>query len=139
MSGFEPLPCASLLDCRPAPQPIEPLTSSKDWVSRKKSTTKKSGIRTPLLTQSFELVSGSIGWGAGLQSSRLAQGKGSNPLKVLIKENKKVIYQMYKSAKFGLVSYCHYISLIFIYIYIAKRFSNPRKESTPCDGDGKRK
>ena len=21
----------------------------------------------------------------------------------------------------------------------AKRFSNPRKESTPCDGDGKRK
>ena len=41
-----------------------------------------------MLTQSFELVSGSIGWGAGLQSSRLAQGKGSNPLKVLIKENK---------------------------------------------------
>ena len=28
---------------------------------------------------------------------------------------------------------------IYIYIYIAKRFSNPRKESTPCDGDGKRK
>ena len=53
---------------------------------------KKGGIRTPLLTQSFELLSGSIGWGAGLQSSRLAQGKGSNPLKVLIKEN-KVIYQ----------------------------------------------
>ena len=25
---------------------------------------------------------------------------------------------MYKSAKFGLVSYCHYISLIYIYIYI---------------------
>ena len=45
-----------------------------------------SGIRTSLLTQSFELVSGSIGWGAGLQSSRLVQGKGSNPLKVLIKE-----------------------------------------------------
>ena len=36
----------------------------------------------------IELVSGSIGWGAGLQSSRLAQGKSSNPLKVLIKENK---------------------------------------------------
>ena len=53
---------------------------------------KKSGIRTPLLTQSFELLSGSIGWGAGLQSSRLAQGKGSNPLKLLIKENKE-IYQ----------------------------------------------
>ena len=45
------------------------------------------------------------------------QGKSSNPLKVLIKEN-KVIYQMYKSAKFGLVSYCHYISLMYIYIYI---------------------
>ena len=73
----------------------------------------KSGIRTPLLTQAFELVSGSIGWGTGLQSSRLAQGKSSNPLKVLIKEN-KVIYQMYKSAKFGLVSYCHYISLIYM-------------------------
>ena len=43
----------------------------------------------------------------------LAQGKGSNPLKVLIKEN-KVIYQMYKSAKFGLVSYCHYISLTLV-------------------------
>ena len=66
-----------------------------------------------LLTQSFELLSGSIGWGACLQSSRLAQGKGSNPLKVLIKEN-KVIYQMYKSAKFGLVSYCHYISLTLL-------------------------
>ena len=43
----------------------------------------KSGLRTPLLTQSFELLSGSIGWGAGLQSSRLVQSKGSNPLKVL--------------------------------------------------------
>ena len=46
----------------------------------------KSGIRTPLLTQSTELLSSSIGWSAGLQSSRLVQGKGSNPLKVLIKE-----------------------------------------------------
>ena len=27
----------------------------------------------------------------------------------------------------------------YIYIYIAKRFSNPRKQSTPCEGDGKRK
>ena len=70
-------------------------------------------MRTPLLTQSFELLSGSIGWGTGLQSSRLVQSKGSNPLKVLIKEN-KVIYQMYKSAKFGLVSYCHYISLTLL-------------------------
>ena len=43
----------------------------------------KSGLRTPLLTQSFELLSGSIGWGDGLQSSRLVQSKGSNPLKVL--------------------------------------------------------
>ena len=67
---------------------------------------KKSGTRPPLLTKSLKLLNGSIGWGAGLQSSRLVQGKGSNPLKVLIKEN-KVIYQRYKSAKFGLVSYCH--------------------------------
>ena len=43
----------------------------------------KSGLTTPLLTQSFELLSGSIGWGAGLQSSRLVQSKSSNPLKVL--------------------------------------------------------
>ena len=43
----------------------------------------KSGLRTPLLTQSFELLSGSIGWGPGLQSSRLVQSKGSNQLKVL--------------------------------------------------------
>ena len=43
----------------------------------------KSGLRTPLLTQTFELLSGSIGWGAGLQSSRLVQSKSSNPLKVL--------------------------------------------------------
>ena len=48
-----------------------------------------------------------------LQISRLVQGKGSNPLKVLIKEN-KVIYQKYKSAKFGLVSYCHKISLTLL-------------------------
>ena len=53
-------------------------------------------------TQSFELLSGSIGWGAGLQTSRLVQSKGSNPLKVLNNEY-KVICLMYKSAKFGLV------------------------------------
>ena len=40
MSGFELLLCTSLLDCRPAPQPIEPLKSSKDWVS--------SGVLNPL-------------------------------------------------------------------------------------------
>ena len=34
-------------------------------------------------TRIFELLSGSIGWGAGLQSSRLVQSKSSNPLKVL--------------------------------------------------------
>ena len=28
---------------------------------------------------------------------------------------------------------------IYIHIYIVKRFSNPRKEGTPYDGDGKRK
>ena len=66
-----------------------------------------SGIRTPLSHPILiELLSGSIGWGAGLQTSHLVQGKGSDPLKVLIKEN-NVIYQKYKSAKFGLVSYCH--------------------------------
>ena len=90
------------------PQPIEPLKSSKDWVSSgvlnplfNGSGSKfeennsvelssnldpeplKSGLRTPLLTQSFELLSGSIGWGAGLQSSRLVESKSSNPLKVL--------------------------------------------------------
>ena len=62
----------------------------------------KSGIGTPLLIQSFELLSGSIGWDSGLQTSRLVQSKGSNPLKVLNKEY-KVMYLMYKSAKFGLV------------------------------------
>ena len=34
------------------------------------------------------------------------QGKSSNLLKVLIKEN-KVIYLKYESGKFGLVLYCH--------------------------------
>ena len=34
----------------------------------------------------IELLSGSIGWGAGLQSSRLVQSKSSNPLKVLQQE-----------------------------------------------------
>ena len=42
----------------------------------------KGGIGTPLLTQSFDLLSGSIGWGAGLKTSRLLQSKGSNLLKV---------------------------------------------------------
>ena len=41
------------------------------------------------------------------------QGKGSNLLKVLIKES-KVINQKYKLAKFGLESYCHYISLTLL-------------------------
>ena len=45
-----------------------------------------SEIRTLPLTESFELLSSSISSGAGLQSSRLVQDKGSNPLKVLIKE-----------------------------------------------------
>ena len=46
----------------------------------------KSEIRTSLLTQSFELLNSSTGWDAVLQSRRLVQGKGSNLLKVLIKE-----------------------------------------------------
>ena len=49
-------------------------------------------------------MSSSVGWGVCQQSSTLVQGKGSNPLKVLKKEY-KVIYQKYKSAKLGLVSY----------------------------------
>ena len=69
----------------------------------------KSGIGTLPLKQSIELLSGSIGWGTGLQTSRLLQSMGSNTLKVLNKEY-KVIYLMYKSAKFGLV-------LTVIYIY----------------------
>ena len=47
-----------------------------------------SGISTPLLTQSIELLSGSIFGGAGLQSGRLVHGKGSNPFKVLIRKKK---------------------------------------------------
>ena len=43
----------------------------------------KEWIENSALTQSFELLSGLIGWGAGLQSSRLVQSKGSNPVKVL--------------------------------------------------------
>ena len=64
--------------------------------------TLKSGTGTLLLTQSIELLSGSIGWGTGLQTSRLLQSKDSNSFKVLNKEY-KVIYLMYKSAGFGLV------------------------------------
>ena len=44
-----------------------------------------------------------IGCCTGLQSSRLVQGKGSNPLKVLIKEN-KVIYQSINQLNSG---WCH--------------------------------
>ena len=68
-----------------------------------KAVPEKNGIGIPLVTESFELLSSSIGWDAFLESSRLVQGKGSNPLKVLIKEN-RVIYLNYESAKFRLVS-----------------------------------
>ena len=47
----------------------EPL---KEWI--------ENSAAHPIL---IELLSGSIGWGAGLQSSRLVQSKGSNQLKVL--------------------------------------------------------
>ena len=47
----------------------------------------KSSIRTPLLTQTFELLSSSVGWGAGLQSSTLVQGKSSYQRKVLTLKN----------------------------------------------------
>ena len=51
-----------------------------------------------------------MGWGAGLQASRLVQSKGSNPLRVLQQEY-KVIYLMYKSAKFGLVLTVTYLQI----------------------------
>ena len=44
LNSFELLLCTSLLDCRPAPQPIEPLKSSIDWVS--------SGVLNPLFNGS---------------------------------------------------------------------------------------
>ena len=46
----------------------------------------KSGVRTPMLKQSSELVSGSTGCSTGLQSSGLVQDKCSSPLHLLIKE-----------------------------------------------------
>ena len=46
------------------------------------------------------------------------QSKGLNPLKVLQQEY-KVIYLMYKSAKFGLVLTVTYLQIyIYVYIYI---------------------
>ena len=60
------------------------------------------GIGTMLHKNLIELLSGSIGCGKGLQISFLLESNGSNLLKVLYKEY-KVIYLMYKSAKFGLV------------------------------------
>ena len=48
----------------------EPLKKELNWIS----------TAHPVL---IELLSGSIGWGAGLQSNRLVQSKDSNPLKVL--------------------------------------------------------
>ena len=62
-----------------------------------------------------------MGWGAGLQASRLVQSKGSNPLRVLQQEY-KVIYLMYKSAKFGLVLTVTYLQ---IYIYSSVKAYQP--------------
>ena len=59
----------------------EPL---KEWI--------ENSTAHPIL---IELLSGSIGWGDGLQSGRLVQSNGSNPLKVLQQEY-KVIYIIYK-------------------------------------------
>ena len=58
----------------------------------------------------IKLLSGSIGWGPGMQSSRLSQSKDSNPLKVLQKEY-KVIYLMYQSAKFLFVLTVTYLEI----------------------------
>ena len=61
-----------------------------------------SGIGTPLLKNLIKLLSGSIGWFTGLQTSRKVQSKSSNPLTVLNKEY-KVIYLMHKLDKFMLL------------------------------------
>ena len=63
----------------------------------------------------IELLSGSIGWGAGLQSSRLVQGKSSNPLKVLIKENKSDLSKCINQLNSG---WCHTVITFHLYIYI---------------------
>ena len=63
----------------PLPLPLSPLSLSL-------SLSLSISLSAPLHAQSFEILSRSIGWGADLQSSKLVQGKGSNPLKVLIKE-----------------------------------------------------
>ena len=60
-----------------------------------------SGIVTLLLKNLAEVLSGSIGWDAGLQTCRQVQSKGWKPLKALNKEY-KVIYLMYKLTKFML-------------------------------------
>ena len=60
-------------------------------------------------------MSGSIGWGAGLQSSRLVQGKGSNLLKVLIKGNKSDLSKCINQLNSG---WCHTVITFHLYIYI---------------------
>ena len=62
------------------------------------------------------------------------QGKGSNPLKVLQQEY-KVIYLMYKSAKFRLVLTVTYLQIyIYIYIYIYINSSVKSKTNSKITG-----
>ena len=77
----------------------------------------------------FELVSGSIGWGAGLQSSRLVQGKSSNPLKVLIKET-KVIYQSINQLNSG---WCHTVIKFHLHYLTVTLLNNSVELSSNLD------
>ena len=57
------------------------------------------------------------------------QGKGSNPLKVLIKEN-KVIYQSINQLNSG---WCHTVIKFQLYIYIYNILEmGDAKECSPC-------
>ena len=58
----------------------------------------------------IELLIGSIGWGTGLESSRLMQSKGSSLRKVLQQEY-EVSFLMYKSAQLGLVLIVTYLEI----------------------------
>ena len=92
----------------------------------------------PFFAFNFELLimSSSIDWGAGLRYSRLVQGKGLNPLKVFLKEN-KMIYQKYRSAKFELVPYGHLIFMSWfcgvVVITCASHAQGPRSEPKISD------
>ena len=74
------------LPLSPSPSPSHSHSHSHSPSLSSLSLSLSISLSAPLHGQSFEILSRSIGWGADLQSSKLVQGKGSNPLKVLIKE-----------------------------------------------------